>query len=83
MLNVHFRKYLPQLKNYPSQFIYEPWTAPLKVQEKAGCIIGKDYPKPIVDHAVVSKKNISRMAAAYKRRKEGSGSSGKTWSRLT
>jgi cryptochrome len=30
----------------PKQYIYEPWTAPLSVQEKARCIIGKDYPKP-------------------------------------
>jgi hypothetical protein len=30
----------------PKEYIYEPWTAPLSVQEKARCIIGKDYPKP-------------------------------------
>ena len=31
----------------------------------AGCEIGKDYPRPIVDHAVISKHNISRMKMAY------------------
>lgn len=30
----------------PEEYIYEPWTAPLSVQTKANCIIGKDYPKP-------------------------------------
>lgn len=30
----------------PKEYIYEPWTAPLSVQKKARCIIGKDYPKP-------------------------------------
>lgn len=30
----------------PKEYIYEPWTAPLSVQEKARCIVGKDYPKP-------------------------------------
>lgn len=30
----------------PKEYIYEPWTAPLSVQVKAKCIIGKDYPKP-------------------------------------
>lgn len=30
----------------PKRYIYEPWTAPAEVQRKAGCIIGKDYPKP-------------------------------------
>lgn len=28
-------------------------------------MIGKDYPKPIVDHASVSKANMARMQAAY------------------
>lgn len=30
----------------PAQYIYEPWTAPLAVQKKAQCVIGKDYPHP-------------------------------------
>lgn len=30
----------------PKEYIYEPWTAPLSIQKKANCIIGKDYPKP-------------------------------------
>ncbi|KAJ8299334.1 hypothetical protein KUTeg_023394 [Tegillarca granosa] len=51
----YIRKYIPALKNFPTQYIYEPWKAPLKAQEKAGCVIGKDYPKPIVDHNEVLK----------------------------
>lgn len=35
-------------------------------QPTARCIIGKDYPGPIVDHATASKACISRMAAAYR-----------------
>ena len=57
----YIRKYVPQLKNFPTKFIFEPWTAPIAVQREAGCIIGKDYPKPIVDHATISKKNMARM----------------------
>ena len=30
----------------PKEYIYEPWTAPMSIQVKAKCIIGKDYPKP-------------------------------------
>ncbi|CAI5501300.1 unnamed protein product [Closterium sp. Naga37s-1] len=40
------RHFLPVLKDMPSQYIYEPWTAPLAVQCRANCIIGKDYPRP-------------------------------------
>ena len=50
---------------FPPRYIYEPWKAPLSVQKEAGCIIGKDYPKPIVDHDTVSKANMGRLAEAY------------------
>ena len=44
------RKYVKELKNFPIEHLFEPWKAPINVQEEAGCIIGKDYPEPIVDH---------------------------------
>uniref|UniRef100_A0A8C8BPB8 Cryptochrome/DNA photolyase FAD-binding domain-containing protein n=1 Tax=Otus sunia TaxID=257818 RepID=A0A8C8BPB8_9STRI len=31
-------KYLPILKNFPSKYIYEPWTASEEEQKQAGCI---------------------------------------------
>ena len=36
-------------------------TAPLDVQEKAGCVVGKDYPERIVIHEEVSLKNAKKM----------------------
>lgn len=57
----YVRAYIPELKDYPVEYIYEPWTAPKDVQEKAGCIIGKDYPKRIVIHEEASMKNAKRM----------------------
>ncbi|CAJ1049005.1 cryptochrome circadian regulator 5 [Xyrichtys novacula] len=64
----YIKKYLPLLKKFPAAYIYEPWKAPRSVQEAAGCIVGKDYPRPIVEHEVISKKNIQRMKAAYAKR---------------
>ena len=55
------RKYVPELKHVPKKYIYEPWTAPIQIQNQANCRIGKDYPKPIVDHANVSKINMTKM----------------------
>ncbi len=56
------------LKKFPAEYIYEPWKAPRSIQETAGCIVGKDYPRPIVEHEVVHKNNIQRMKAAYAKR---------------
>jgi cryptochrome len=67
------RHYLPQLRNMPAKYIYEPWLAPLDVQKKAGCVVGEDYPPPMVDHAAASKECIEKLAAAYKAHKEGKG----------
>lgn len=59
------KKYVPELKNYPSGIIYEPWKASVENQRKYGCIIGKDYPHRIVDHDAVMRENLAKMKAAY------------------
>ncbi|XP_074086628.1 cryptochrome-2 [Macrotis lagotis] len=61
----YVRRYLPQLKGFPSRYIYEPWNAPESVQKAAKCVIGVDYPKPIVNHAETSRLNIERMKQIY------------------
>lgn len=60
-----FRRYLPILKGFPSRYIYEPWNAPESIQKAAKCIIGVDYPRPIVNHAETSRLNIERMKQIY------------------
>lgn len=49
----YVRKYVPELKYVDDKYLTEPWKMPAEAQEKAGCIIGKDYPAPIVDHKEV------------------------------
>ncbi|ELU45814.1 cryptochrome-2 [Rhizoctonia solani AG-1 IA] len=48
-----------------SYYIYEPWLAPKSVQREAGCIIGIDYPAPMLDEKEEKNRNIERMRAAY------------------
>ncbi|HSJ81225.1 MAG TPA: deoxyribodipyrimidine photo-lyase [Thiobacillus sp.] len=49
----HFiRRYLPELARVAEKFIHAPWTMPAAEQLRTGCVIGRDYPLPIVDHAV-------------------------------
>ena len=61
----YIRRHLPILKHFPDEYICEPWSAPMDVQVKAKCIIGKDYPKPIVDHHVACKENMAKMKEAF------------------
>ena len=66
----YIRKWLPELAELPSKYIYEPWTANVSILKKAGVKLGVDYPRPIVDHKVISKENMSKMKLAYDRHKK-------------
>ncbi|XP_053487278.1 cryptochrome-2 [Ictalurus furcatus] len=58
-------RYIPELKDYPSRYIYEPWNTPESIQKAANCIVGVDYPKPMINHAESSRLNIERMKQVY------------------
>ena len=63
--NAEFVRYwVPELKDYPSKYIFEPHLAPIQIQENARCIIGKDYPEPMVDRKVVAKENLAKFKAS-------------------
>ena len=55
------RHWVPELSEFPSKYIYEPHLAPLSVQQSAGCIIGDDYPNPIVDRIETRRENLERF----------------------
>ncbi|MBS0355186.1 MAG: deoxyribodipyrimidine photo-lyase [Proteobacteria bacterium] len=55
------RRYLPELAKVPAKFIHAPWTMPPIDQQLAGCMIGKDYPAPIVDHAQARELTLARF----------------------
>jgi cryptochrome len=72
----YVRRWLPVLAKLPDKYIYCPWEAPESVQRAAGCVVGKDYPSPIVDHASASKECMRRMSEAFAASKEGGGGGG-------
>ena len=43
------RQFLPELKNLPVKYLFNPWETPINVLEEAGVRLGEDYPNPIVD----------------------------------
>lgn len=58
------RAWLPELRRVPDEYIHEPWKMPADVQRQAHCLIGEDYPTPIIDHAFAR----GRVLAAYRAR---------------
>jgi deoxyribodipyrimidine photo-lyase len=63
------RHWLPALKNVPDTWIFEPYLMPKAQQLQYGCILDKDYPKPIVDNAKATRE--ARMNITLARKKNG------------
>ena len=55
------RHWIPELVSFPSKYIFEPQLAPLEIQKKSKCIIGEDYPNPIVNRKETRKENLIRF----------------------
>jgi deoxyribodipyrimidine photo-lyase len=60
----YVRRFVPELSDVPLDKLAEPWTMSEDEQEQAGCVIGRDYPAPIVDHATERRVTIERYRAA-------------------
>jgi deoxyribodipyrimidine photo-lyase len=61
---IYVRRWLPELDRVPDPYIHEPWMMPPDVQRDTGCIIGQDYPVPIVDHAWARERTLAAFARA-------------------
>ena len=58
--NAYVRRWVPELRPVPDRYVREPWRMPDEVQREAGCVVGADYPEPIVDHAEARRQALDR-----------------------
>jgi deoxyribodipyrimidine photo-lyase len=56
------RRYVSELKGLAGKEIHAPWRLPAAMQQARGVLIGRDYPAPVVDHALAR----NRALALYK-----------------
>lgn len=60
----YVRHYVPELAHVADRYIHAPWTMPAAEQRRVGLTIGKQYPAPIVDHAIQRERALARYRAA-------------------
>ncbi|MDO9356625.1 MAG: deoxyribodipyrimidine photo-lyase [Solirubrobacteraceae bacterium] len=59
----YVRRWCPELAGVPDKLLPEPWKMTPEQQADAGCVIGDDYPEPIVDHAEERGHAVERYQA--------------------
>jgi len=61
------KRYLPQLERFTAAEIHAPWHVPIARQREAACVVGDDYPAPIVDHAAARVRTLARYGKVKSR----------------
>ena len=57
------RRWLPQLAGLEGAAIHAPWLAKPAVLDRAGLVLGRDYPHPLVDHEQACAQTLARFGA--------------------
>jgi deoxyribodipyrimidine photo-lyase len=57
------RRWLPQLAQLEGAAIHAPWLAKAAALERAGVVLERDYPLPIVDHEQARERTLARFKA--------------------
>jgi deoxyribodipyrimidine photo-lyase len=60
----YIRRWIPELQEYPDEYIHEPWLAPISIQRNAHCVVGVDYPHPIIDHLFARERVLQAYGSA-------------------
>jgi deoxyribodipyrimidine photo-lyase len=62
----YIKKWVPELKNIPLEFIHKPWELNKKIENFE---LGKDYPLPIVNHKKARELALSAFQKIKKKTK--------------
>lgn len=61
------KRWVPELAPVEKKYLAEPHTMPPLLQRSSGCVIGRDYPEPVVDHKVAYREAREKVFAVRRR----------------
>lgn len=59
----YIRRWVPELARVPDAAAHAPWELGPLEQQAAGCLVGRDYPAPIVRHDEARRRTLARYRA--------------------
>ncbi len=63
----YIRRWVPELARVPDAHVHAPWDMGPLEQQAAGCVIGRDYPAPVVRHEEARQRTLARYGAVKPR----------------
>jgi len=58
----YVRRWVPELARLEGPHVHAPWRAPAAARARAGIVLGKTYPEPIVDHDAARARALAAFA---------------------
>lgn len=58
----YVKHWVPELKRLDAKFVHAPWRADAQTLQAAGIVLGKTYPKPLVDHDAARRRALAGFA---------------------
>ena len=58
----YVRRFVPELARLPDAYVHRPWEAPDAVLRAAGVVLGRDYPRPVIEHAEGRARALAALA---------------------
>ncbi len=58
----YVRRWCPELAKLPDAWLHQPWEAPPEILARAGIVLGRDYPEPVVNHAIAREIALEAFA---------------------
>ncbi len=62
-VGAYIRRWLPELARVPDARVHAPWEMTPLDQRACGCVLGLDYPAPVVRHEAARQRTLDRYAS--------------------